>query len=169
LSSKMHTTAGRVAMFAAVLLLSATVQVTIWDGMAMAESLSMSLMAVTLGVVLMVPAKWSWPGIGALVAAGFLFVFVRDTNALLALALGAALVVGVVLSRVPRRALVVAAALGVMSVAAMASSSSGDRWLQPMHHVVKDRVLTSPSATKWFEDRGMPDAKLVRSAAANDY
>ena len=169
LASKLRTVAGRVAAFTAVLLLSATVQVTIWNGMAMAESLSMSLLAAALAVVLMVPVRWSWAGLAALVVVGGLFVFVRDTNALLALAVAAALVLGVVLHRIPVRVLAAAVLLVLLSIGAMASSSAGDRWLQPLHHVVKDRVLASPSATEWFEDRGMPDADLVRSPTGNDY
>jgi hypothetical protein len=169
LSSKMRTTAGRVVVFAGVLLLSATVQVTIWNGMAMAESLAMSLLAASLATVLLVPARWSWSGLCALVIVGTLFVFVRDTNALLALVVAAAMSAGVALRRVPRRALVAAVLLVLVSFGAMASSSAGDRWLQPLHHVVKDRVVVSRSATEWFEDRGMPDADLVRTPAANDY
>ena len=169
LAWRMRTVAGRAVVFAGVLLLSATVQVTIWNGMAMAESLSLSLMALTLAVVVVVPVRWTWPGIAALIVTGFLFVFVRDTNALLALALSAAIGLGVVMRRVPLRALVAASALVFVSIGAMASSSSGDRWLQPMHHVVKDRVLVSPSAREWFEDRGLPDGDLVRSPAGDDY
>ena len=169
LAQRMRTAVGRACVFAGVLLLSATVQVTIWNGMAMAESLSLSLMALTLAVVLVVPGRWTWPGIAAIVFVGFLFVFVRDTNALLALALAAAIGLGVALRQVPARALVAAGPLVLLAIVSMASSSSGDRWLQPMHHVVKDRVLASPSATKWFEDRGLPDADLVRSPLGNDY
>jgi hypothetical protein len=169
LGARMRTVAGRAVLFTAVLLLSATVQVTIWNGMAMAESLSLSLMVLSLAVVLLVPVRWTWPGIAALVGVGLLFVFVRDTNALLAMALAAAIALGVALRRVPVRALVPSVSLVVLSIAAMASSSSGDRWLQPMHHVVKDRVLVSASAREWFEDRGLPDADLVLSPAGDDY
>ena len=41
--------------------------------------------------------------------------------------------------------------------------------MQSLHQIVRDRVLKSPSATVWFEDRGLPDVALVRSRAGDDF
>lgn len=165
----MRTPVGRAATFVAVLVLSATFQVDVWHGVVLAESLSLSLTALLLAVVLMAAPKWSWPLVGVVAVVGALFVFVRDTNALLGVIAVGALVVGVVVGRVPRRSLVAAALLLAASLGAMASSSAGDRWLQGLHHTVRDRVLATASGTEWFESRGMPDADLVRGPDGDDY
>jgi hypothetical protein len=166
---RMHTRAGAATAFVGVLLLSAAFQVSVWHGLVLAESLSLSLTAALVALVLEVPARWSWPGVAALAVVGTLFVLVRDLNAFLTLALAAAVIGGVALRRVPVRALVAAGTLALASIAGMASSSTGDRWLQGVHHTVRDRVLASASATDWFVSRGMPDADLVRSPAGDDY
>jgi len=160
---------GRAIVFVGVLLLAATVQVTVWNGLALSESLTFSLMALSLAVTVLVVERWTWPRLAGVAVAGSLFVLVRDTDSLLALAFCAAVVLGVVLRRVPLRALALVVVLVLVSLASMASSSNGDRWLQPLHHVVRDRVLHSPSATEWFVDRGLPDAALVRGPQGDDY
>jgi hypothetical protein len=160
---------GRAVVFVGVLLLGATVQVSLWNGMALSESLTFSLMAASIAVTLLVIERWTWPRIAALAIVGSLFVLVRDTDSLLALAFSGVVVVGILLRKVPPRALVVVLVLVVVSLASMASSSNGDRWLQPLHHVVRDRVVRSPSATEWFVDRGLPDVELVRSKEGDDY
>ncbi|MCU1463549.1 MAG: hypothetical protein JWO37_3624 [Acidimicrobiales bacterium] len=168
-ASRLRTRAGQAAVFAGVLLVAGSLQVSVWHGVVLAESLSLSLMAALLALVLVVPARWSWPGVAGVAAMGALFVLVRDTNALVGLLLAAIVVAGVAWRRVPLRALVAAAVLVAASLAGMASSSAGDRWLQGLHHVTRDRILASDSGRDWFVARGLPDADLVRSPDGNDY
>jgi len=168
-ASKLRTLGGRVATFVGVLALSASLQLGVWDALVIAESLSLSLMALLLAAALVVPRRWSWAGVLGLAAVGTLFVLVRDTNALVAIVIAGVIAVAVALRRAPGRALVATGVLVAAAVAGALSSSAGDRWLQGLHHTVRDRVLVSRDATKWFVDRGLPDADLVRGPDGNDY
>lgn len=168
-ASTMRTRVGRGVVYVMITLLTATTQVSLWHGLVLAESLSMTLMVALLAVGVVLPRTWSWPRIAAAAVLGAGFLLVRDSNALLGLVVAAVIVGAILLRRAPLRAGAVAVVFAVAAFLGMASSSSGERWLQGMHHAVRDRVLQEPSGRAWFEDRGMPDAELVLSAAGNDY
>ncbi len=158
--------AARLTGFWGVLCLSLATWVTQWDNTLTSESLTLSLTALLLGLVLRLvhrPRRIT-PALTLIVAA--LWVFARDTNAYAAAVAVPALVVVFVLRPRVRRltgvALFVTLAIFAGSVA---SSSAGDRGRQQVEHVVTYRLVhPDPAAFAWLQAHGYrthPDAFVV--------
>lgn len=170
--------AGLVAALA-VVALSVTTPVTMWDRSALSESLALSLLALVAAAGLRM-ALGATPRRAVLFAGALaLWVTVRDTHAVVALAGGAVLAVAVaVWWLVDRRREAPAdgaagrsapslrpwagVALAAMSLGAVAgwASTYGERHLFPLSNVYEVRVLPYPDRVEWFADRGMPKAEI---------
>lgn len=169
----------------AVVALSLTTPVTMWDRSALSESLALSLLALVVAAGLRMALGATRRRAGLLAVALVLWVAVRDTHAVVVLAGGAALAV-VVAARwlVDRRrrtdgagavdrpspalgawAGVALAAAGVGAVAGWASSH-GERHVFPLGNVYEVRVLPYPDRVEWFADHGMPQAEMFSGPGA---
>src|SRR5262245_58404754 len=149
------------AVGTAVLIFSLTATVTVWDGLLLSESLSISLL-----VLLIAASMWAFgqPSLArAAVAVGVagVWVFARDSNAYM---LGvASLAVGVLalVGSVPRPAFMIAIAWAVLAVAALVAQSASPRWELALYDVLGKRILTDRSATEEFARAGMPVTPAV--------
>ncbi|HEX6421857.1 MAG TPA: hypothetical protein VFZ79_00145 [Acidimicrobiales bacterium] len=170
--------AGLVAALA-VVALSVTTPVTMWDRSALSESLALSLLVLVIAAGLRMALAATPRRAVLLVGALALWVAVRDTHAAVTLAGGAALGVAVAawwLVDRPRRAGAIGAvdpapsrlrpwagaALAAVSLGAVAgwASTHGERHLFPLGNVYEVRVLPYPDRVEWFADRGMPQAEM---------
>jgi hypothetical protein len=75
----------RLVAFGAVLLFSVTSTITLWDGILLSESLSLSLAAVVVGAWISFVRAESWTSLVLVIAATVLWSFLRDSTALLVL------------------------------------------------------------------------------------
>ena len=154
----MRTPRGRVSAVLVVLSVGACPWVMAWDHVVMAESLTLSLLA--LWIAAGIEAVWRprsvWPlmvfaGVGAALAV------VRDGSSIV---VGP---VGLVGLRTWRTAIPIAVArtvAGLVLVMAVAgstvSAAGGGRWLFPYLNVIAQRVLPDADRTDWFASHGMP-------------
>jgi hypothetical protein len=156
----------------AVLALSVTVPVTMWERSVLSESLAVSLLALVVAAALQVAIGVTWGRVALLAAALALWLATRDTNGAVAL-LGGAVVLGALgVDLVVRRrrgdrepgwrrplvALGVAAV--VLGVLVAVGASHGERQAFPMRNVYEVRVLPYPDRVRWFADHGMPQAAV---------
>jgi hypothetical protein len=163
----LRTHAGRVAGFAAVLVLGSCLDVVQWDRLIGTESLSISL-----GVMIVAAALWWWGRwtVAGVTTAGLLVVgwaFLRDANALVVGAAGG-VVLAVALARPAlRRPLVLIGVAGLaVPVGAVVSGNVGDRWQQPTVNVITFRVLTSGERADYFLHQGLPVSPIERRRIA---
>ena len=165
----------RVAAFAVVLAFSLTTQVVLWDAILMSESLTLSLTALLLAawIQLVRAPRPLW--VAAVLACSLLWVFARDTNAYVVLAVAA--LVAVTLLRNDHRRLKLALAVGCCAIFALdyGSAEAGKRWLQPMKDVVTYRVIPNRSLRHYFVARGLdlhsnyPESAWLRHDARSVY
>jgi len=129
-----------------------------WDGLAMSESCSISLMVAIIGQWYGLLRGWQSRKLAALAGTILLWAFTRDSNAWLILSLAGALVVIMAFCAAGARArLAVLVAIFLVVFAGSASSAgAGNRWLVPYYNVVFKRILPVPAYRDYFEARGMP-------------
>lgn len=152
-----------------ILAFSLEPRITLWDGALLTESL-----AVSLGVALCAATLWFLRSTGLRSGAVVLGVAAawsleRDINAYVSLAiiLPAALIVA---WRSDRRAGFVLA-LGALCVvfATVSLYSRSERQKGLLVDVVVQRVLDNPAELRYFVDRGMPQAELLRQMRVKPY
>jgi hypothetical protein len=150
------------AGFAILLAFSLSFQVIRWDRLILSESVSISLTALVIGA-------WLWlaqdpgprPVLGVL-AATLLWVFTRDSNALLAALTAAPAFVWALRPGDTARRWPLALAGGLLTVFALNLVTTGTseaklrRQERPILHVVGRRVLVTPEEEAYFRRHGMP-------------
>lgn len=163
----------------AVLALSMTVPVTMWERSVLSESPAISLLALVVAAGVQVARGVTGPRVAALLGALAVWLATRDSHAAVAL-FGGAAVGGVALwscvgSRrrprpaAPRRRRPVAVLGGgavVLGLLVGVGSSHGERHAFPMRNVYEVRVLPYPDRVRWFADHGMPQADAFLGADA---
>ena len=157
-----------VAVAAALLGLSFTSVLILWDAQVLSESLALSLAAGTVAGVLRVVRVRTWPSVAILVVVAWLWTLMRDTNAVTILILAG---VGALWLRrfappdLPRR-IVGGAVVGLLLVAgwSMTSAYVGHRDVVPLADVMAIRVLGYPDRVEWFADHGMPQEAEILEA-----
>jgi hypothetical protein len=162
----------RVAAVVAVVAFSLTDLVVMWDQSALSESPAVSLLALAVAAGAQVAARPSRVTVAGLVAVLAVWLGLRDSPAVVAvaggLALGAALAAHRLWARrrhqerpgpalaTPLTALAAGALL--VGLAALAASSHGQRHVFPLRNVLQVRVLPYADRVEWFADHGMPQA-----------
>jgi hypothetical protein len=146
----------RLAAFAAILLLSLSAAVAVWDGVILSESLSLSLMALVIAAWLWLAERWRWRALALVAAVALLWTFARDSNGWVLLAAAALSALAAAVARPARRYALVAALLGLCFVAGDATVSLAARWAVPFVNVLGRRILPSPERSAFFAHRGMP-------------
>jgi hypothetical protein len=167
----MSTARSRVAAVLVVLALGAAPWVLAWDHVVMAESLTLSLLAlwVAAGIEAVRRPEAVAPMI-AVAAAGAAFALIRDGSGVVVAPVGLVLaVLGVRVLRRSSGAGVVRVLTGLALVLAVAASAvsagGGGRWLFPYLNVIAQRVLTDAERTEWFAARGMPVSPALAARA----
>jgi hypothetical protein len=141
---------------ALILVFSLDRHVAGWDFVMMTESLSISSLVLFIACGLLLLKGWQWIKVAALFAAAFLLAFTRDTNAWMLLAVAACVTAAVILHWMERRALLLGAGLALIFLLGNASATLGERWVFPLGNLITQRILTDPSALKYFQSCGMP-------------
>jgi hypothetical protein len=156
------------AAFAVTLFFSMTLEISIWDSLLLSESISFSLLALTLAswvllVVLMPHLKKNAVRISLLVfsaLAAVLYSFVRDSNIYFLLMGAVIYLLGVLinyhLSGSRKLAWVYAGFILVLFLAQNLTITHGNRWqIFIMDHLAM-RILHDPQAVEFFEKEGLP-------------
>jgi hypothetical protein len=141
----------------AVLGFSLVVQVTLWDGMLLSESLSMSLLALVLSAWLALARHVTWRSAIAVLALTLLWSFTRDSNAYAAVLTVPVIAVWLVGSSRRRVPAVVLAGTCAIFAASFALADRAERHALSLHHVLTLRLLEErPDAQAHFDRHGMP-------------
>jgi hypothetical protein len=115
----------RAVAFGAVLLFSLAPQITHWDSILLAESLSVSLTAALAAASLWLLRAPSWPRLAALVGIALLWVFTRDSNAYLVALAGVGMLVATPFVTVRRLTAAGGVALIVVALLSIVSANGG--------------------------------------------
>lgn len=162
-----------------VMLFGLSADIILWDFMIMSESLSISIFALLVATAFWLLNQWHPAKLWALIIAGGVWAFSRETNAWLLL--GMAMVIGTIgLFHRKRRVAYFVLALcwcvffvvnsmsakmgaqkwTIPSTSAYAAFEvpprMGQRWIFPFLNVLTQRILPNPSKVQWFADHGMP-------------
>ncbi|MDZ4824942.1 MAG: hypothetical protein SGJ13_00565 [Actinomycetota bacterium] len=154
----------QVVGFTAILLVALAPPLLQWNVIVSTESLSVSVMVLLIGLALRLAAA---PGRAVVAfAVGLVaFVFVRDTNAVVALALGCGAVVLAVTRPAWRRVGAVVAVTGLAAAVlalALSNQSEPPRWYYPLHETIALRLVGDDTAEPYFVEHGLPlDEDLV--------
>ncbi|MDQ6914322.1 MAG: hypothetical protein M3155_00750 [Actinomycetota bacterium] len=146
-----------------VLLFSMALPIIQWDRVLISESLSISLTALVLAAWLeLVRAPRPATVVGVLVVS-ILWVFVRDSNGVIALAIVPVVLLWALWRPGPiGRVWPLVLAGGLATTFALSLLATGTEAAQlrrterPILHVIGRRVLADPAETRWFRSRGMP-------------
>ena len=152
--------------FALILAFALTSPIILWDRDALDESISTSMLALTVAAAIWMLAKPTVASLIVLFLVTAWWVLSRDTNAYLILFSAIALLPAAVLVQGYRGHLLVLAGLFVACF--LASSWSADhaqRWVFALLNVIGIRVLPDPTLLSYFASHGMPVNPAVRSMA----
>ncbi|MCU1454598.1 MAG: hypothetical protein JWN46_2744, partial [Acidimicrobiales bacterium] len=143
---------------AAVVALSLTTQITMWETSVLTESPALSLLALVVAAVLRLERGFTRGRVLGVLGATLAWAAVRDSHATVVLM--AAVVVAVWFavqrSRPWRRPAVLLLGLLAIGGAVTLSAAHGHRDAQPIEHVLAVRVLPYPERRAWFAQHGMP-------------
>lgn len=161
----------KVTGVAVILIFALTVDVTLWNGTVLSESLSLSLFAALLATALWC-ARYSTTkqkvstvrqvffAVGISVFAA-LWSFTRDANMYFLLGTAGVLLLSLLLWRKTFRRygifplLLIILFIGIFLLQS-ATQNAGKRWEIPLINILGQRILPSPVETAFFTERGMP-------------
>lgn len=161
-AASMQTRPARSLAFVSILVLSSMTFVTEWDGAVLSESLSLSLSALLVALILLSIRRPRAMLTVLVVVVAFLWSATRDTNAFLLPAI--TLPLAAVWLRRGRRRLPASLVLSTLLIVVFSfwSAASFARWQLLVIDAIDERVLSSPSATQYFQERGMPTPPELR-------
>jgi hypothetical protein len=140
-------------------------EVLVWDSAILSESITLSLFALTLAFAFLLMTKWTKVRLAGLFIAATLWIFTRDSNALV---LGMA-AIGILLltfsKEYRKRSLIVGVPLLTLSVYALIITALVGRTNQAVTHNYEQRVLTDPTREAYFINKGMPISPAVQNQA----
>jgi len=155
----------RIVSFAAILTISLSSDVIIWDWNILSESLSLSLLALFFANWLWLVREWKWYKAIPIAIIGFFWMFARDSDAWLILMIAILLALVGVTWRAQRRYLILAAIFVMFFIAYNVSLNESQRWVQATCNVISLRILPDSDRTAFFAEHGMPitPALMARS------
>jgi hypothetical protein len=140
-------------------------EILVWDSAILSESFSLSLFALTLAFALLLIARWTSFGLAGFFITASLWIFARDSNALV-IALAATAILLFAFSRNhQRQSLIVGIPLLALSVLAMVITALTGRTNQPLTHNFERKILTDPVYAAYFIKKGMPISPAVQNEA----
>lgn len=134
-----------------------------WTAVILSESLSLSVLALLTGLWINAVARWAWWKTLPLLLVSFLWMNVRETNAYLALALAALLILLAVLLRRQKMYAVLGAALIGLYFLSSTALCSYPRWSFPLLNVLGKRILPVEENVRYFQRQGMPVSPALMS------
>jgi hypothetical protein len=162
----------KVLSFTIILLFSTNVLLDPWDAAIMSESLSFSLMALLIGLWLYYIKHETWPVTCALILVSCFWIFVRDTNAWIGLAISGSLFSIWLLRKSPQ----VLSMSSILLFAFVLNYFLGglivnmdQRWVIPLLNVVEKRILKNPERVDFFEAHRMPVTPALMAMKDQDY
>lgn len=149
----------------AILALSLTPMVAMWEGIVLSESVALSLLALLIATGVMALERPTSRRIVLFGCVLSVWAFTRDTNAYEALFFSLALLVAIPFLRNKRPVLTLASVGLLAFVVSSWSQNGGKRWITPSLNVLGQRILPSASATAYFVARGMPHSPALAERA----
>ncbi len=146
-------------LFALALAYSSPVR--LWNGIALTESMTLSLLVLTMALVIHLARAWSWWVYAAWLLSGALFVLLRDANIVLVPFLSLPLI-----ACGRRRLTACLVPLAMVSALAVWHADAEQRWLPGYRTSIWARVLGTPEAQQHFREAGMPENPLGRGEGA---
>jgi hypothetical protein len=146
----------RVTAFFLMLAFSTTIEIQLWQRTVLSESISLSLMALIIGLGLYAFRNSGAYVIIALASAVVLWCLTRDSNVFTLLPAAAIVGAAAAARRIPLK--FVLFSLTCVSALALQESASAKhkRWIYPFMNVFGQRILTVPATTRFFLEHGMP-------------
>ncbi|MHA1558445.1 MAG: hypothetical protein ACTSXG_01365 [Alphaproteobacteria bacterium] len=139
-----------------VLAIGLSPAVTWWNHLLLSESISISLMIFLLSIWLSTTKGWQWHKAFLLLGATLLFIFTRETNALLIIIL-ATLLILFGFGKTKRQIYLSISIIFILFYFASSSLSSiPNRWAVPLGNVIFHRILPDKNALDFFVKQGMP-------------
>ncbi len=148
-----------------LLLFSLSLEITLWDGDILSESLSLSLLVLMVTIGLWLVQGWRCTKAILWIVVSVLWVFTREPNAWLALVLGGLFGLLGLFWRSRRLYLVLAVVLVGLFYFSSLSSNLSQRWVYPFLNILAQRILPNPDRTAIFERQGMPVTPVLLSLA----
>ena len=142
--------------FSTILLFSLSAEIMMWDGVMLADSISLSLMALVIASWLWLLEDWQWFKVALVTFAAFLWAFSKDTNAWTVLMIAALLILGVTMRRIQGRYILIAGVFVVIFAINDVTANRAHRWVVAFMNNVGMRILSSPEKTAYFAELGMP-------------
>ena len=143
--------------FSSILFFSLNAEILLFDWIILSESLSLSLMIVFISswMFFIANGKRDWRYTLLVVLSGFLWIFTRDTNALLVLGLA----VFLLLLALSRKSSYPVSIIGVVFLSfCVISTQLGNisgRWIPPYLKVIEQRILTDADSLAFFQANGI--------------
>jgi hypothetical protein len=174
----------KVAGFAAILFLGASIDITSWDKAMLSESISTSLLVLFLATILGAGFLWdkkrpisAWIQffiVSAILMTGIFYSFARDQNAYFILFMGALMVFGIAFVRIRMHPLFfsyLVVMTGFLSVFILqnASANLGRRFEGAIKHIIADRIVPSLGNLDYYIQQGMPYDDTVARMASGDF
>jgi hypothetical protein len=147
---------GRLGAAFAVLILSLSSGVTGWDSALLSESLSLSLLVVSVGCLILLARRPSRLALAGALLALLLWSFTRDTNSWYALFLVPPIALALALRGHRRVALVLAAGTLALVGLVQLSFAKGHRGDLPIQNAIVMQTMTHQGTYGYFASRGMP-------------
>jgi hypothetical protein len=145
-------------------------QLADWDSVLSSESLALSLFALGFGLGILAlkvttamadphrALRWRVLPIAGTIAVGVLWVLVRDAHVYVAMVMMAVLLAYSLAARPRRRALVIGAAIALVSCLLIQSASQASgRWKIPLTNAFSAYVLPFPERVRAIQRSGMPE------------
>jgi hypothetical protein len=142
--------------FGMILLFSLSTEIILWDGVMLADSISLSLMALFIASWFWLLEDWQWFKAVLTALAAFSWAFTKDTNAWVVLVIAALLIIGIAARRIQSRYVLIASVFAVIFAMNDVSANRAHRWVVAFMNNVGMRILPSPERTAYFAELGMP-------------
>jgi hypothetical protein len=150
--------------FSVVLAFAVTKPIALWDGSVLSESLALSGLALLFAVSIRLAQKPTRLRAAGMVVAALWCALARDTQIILPLTLGLAILVVAFLHRPsPKFALLLATACALLLSAVLCITmlvESGRSEVNTTNNLYA-RVFPYPARVAWFASHGMPDARRI--------
>ncbi len=157
--------------FGAVLFLSLSMEISLWDRLMLSESIASSLYALYLAMLFIGIKLWHNMSrrlnglyiifLVLLIIVQTLYAFSRDTNAYFVLLLFPFLLAGLIFRGVRRHPglvfyLIFTCSTLITFLLQNYTVEVGKRWFTPLQHSYVEYIFSDPDAIAYFENRGMP-------------
>ncbi len=174
----------KVIGFAIILLLGASLDITIWDKSMLSESISTSLLVVFLATIIIAGIVWDkkhyipvWEQsllVGAILIVGILYSFARDPNAYFVLFISGLMLFGIIFPPIRKHSLFcsyLAVMIGLLTIFFVQNISVNvsKRFESPLIVNVMERIVPSQENLNYFIQHGMPFNDKLASMSLEEF